>query len=228
MKRSTGSRWNHAVRAVLGLTAGLLLIAAAPAVAQVDLSVAGIVQPSSGCALTAFENVTVRIFNYGATLPAGTSFNVSYTINAGAPVTEMVTLGGNLFSHSTFNYTFTTPADVSTPGTYSFDATVSIAGDVNPANSAYTGYVVTDDAPSVGGTVSTPPAGSSGTLTLGGNTGAVVQWEQSDDGGQRWQTLSNTGAAQAYANVRVVTQFRARVRNGRCPDALSAAGIVVP
>ncbi|MCK6648789.1 MAG: hypothetical protein L6Q66_03950, partial [Bacteroidia bacterium] len=71
-----------------------------------DVSVTAITQPVSGCALTATENVTIRMFNFGPTLTAGTSFNVSYTINAGAPVTELLTLGSNVLTNSTFTYTF--------------------------------------------------------------------------------------------------------------------------
>ena len=117
------------------------------AFAQTDLSVTSITAPVSGCALTSTENVTIRIFNFGATLPAGTSFNVSYDINAGVPVTELVTLASNLTSNSAFIYTFTTQADLSLVGSYTFDASVSIAGDVSPANDAFTGYVVINTAP---------------------------------------------------------------------------------
>src|SRR5215210_3268709 len=111
-----------------------------------DLSVIAITAPVSGCALTATENVTIRIFNFGPNLPAGSTFNVSYTINAGPPVTEMVTLGATLLTNSTMNYTFTTLANLSVPGSYTFTGTVSIAGDINPTNNTFSGYVVTNTA----------------------------------------------------------------------------------
>lgn len=61
----------------------------------------------------------------------------------------------------------TTPANLQTPGIYSFNATVSLAGDVNPSNNTYAGYKVTNDANSVGGTLNGPPMpGSSGSITL--------------------------------------------------------------
>lgn len=192
---------------------------------QNDISVIAITSPVSGCALTATENVTIRIFNYGTTLLAGSSFNVSYTINAGAPVTELVTLGSNLLSNSTLNYTFTTQANLSVPGTYVFDANCSLIGDVNPTNDAFTGYSVTNTANSVGGTISGPSSvclsGNSGNLTLSGHTGTVLRWEYSTDGGFTWINISNTTTTQTYNNLTIPTQYRAVVQNGGCAVAFS-------
>lgn len=208
------------------LTLFAILCLSFPAKSQVDLSVIAITAPTSGCALTANENVTIRIFNYGTTLLAGTSFNVSYTINAGPPVVELVTLGANLLSNSTLNYTFTTQADLSVPGSYTFDATVAIAGDVNPTNDAFTGYIVTNTAPSVGGTVSGGTnvciSGNAGVLTLAGHTGNVLSWEYSTDGGITWINISNTTTTQAYNNLTVPTDYRALVQNGGCATATSS------
>lgn len=191
-----------------------------------DLSVIAITAPVNGCALTATENVTIRIFNFGPNLPAGSTFNVSYMINAGAPVTEMVVLGAPLLTNSTFNYTFTTQANISTPGTYTFDATVAIAGDINPSNDAFTGYMVTNTAASVGGTVSGGTnvcvSGNSGVLTLSGHTGNVLQWERSNDGGVSWFSISNTTTSQSYLNLTLPTQYRAQVQNGSCATANSS------
>jgi len=213
---------------LLVLLALLLGTVAMPAAAQNDVSVTAIVVPQSGCALAATENVSLRIFNYGSTLPAATSFNVSYTINVGAPVVELITLVSPLTSNSAMTYTFTTQANLSTPGGYVFDASVSLPGDVSPANDSFTGYVVMNSAPSDGGTVAGPLSGSSGTLTLSGHTGNVLQWEESDDGGLRWFVVSNETTTLDFANLRAPTQFRARVRNDMCPDALSNIALVTP
>jgi gliding motility-associated-like protein len=196
------------------------------ALAQNDLSVISITAPVSGCAMTATENVTIRVFNFGNTLPAATNFNVSYTINAGVPVTEMVVLGSPLLSNSTLTYTFTTQANLSTPGTYTFDATVALAGDVNPTNDAFTGYMVTNTANSVGGTVAGGTnvcvTGNSGVLTLSGHTGDVLRWEYSVDGGSTWINISNTTTTQSYNNLTVPTLYRAVVQNGTCTIATSS------
>jgi hypothetical protein len=208
-----------------GVFAAALLLSASAALAQ-DLSVIAITQPVSGCALAATENVTIRIFNFGNILIAGTSFSVSYTINAGGPVNELATLGSNLLTNSTLNYTFTTRANLSIPGTYTFNATVSLPGDVNPTNNAFTGYVVTNTAPSAGGAVSGGTnvcvTGNSGVLTLSGHTGGVVRWEFSTDGGSTWNVVSNTTTTQPYNNLTVPTLYRALVQNGTCTAAYSS------
>lgn len=195
-----------------------------------DISVTAITAPSSGCALTATENVTIRIFNFGPTLTAGSSFNVSYVINGGAPVTEMVVLGSNLLTNSTLNYTFTTQANLSTPGTYTFDASCSLAGDVNPTNDAFTGYSVVNTAASVGGTVSGGTnvcnGSNSGVLTLSGHTGSVLNWEYSTDGGGTWISISNITTTQSYLNLTVATRYRAQVQNGSCAVATSSQAIM--
>lgn len=198
------------------------------AVAQDDLALAppsgSITSPVSGCALTANENVTVSIFNFGpgtVTSP----FNVSYSINGGPAVTEMVA-APNIPANTSFTYTFTTQADLSVPGTYTIDATVSLAGDPTAGNNTYLGYTVTNTAPSVGGTISGPSSvcitGNSGTLTLSGHTGNVLRWEYSTDGGGTWVNISNTTTTQNYNNLTVPTMYRAVVQNGSCAPATSA------
>jgi len=204
----------------------ILLTLSISGFSQNDVSVIAITAPVSGCALTATENVTIRIFNYGASLPAGTGMNVSYTINAGAPVTQLLTLGSTLLTNSTLNFTFTTQANLSVAGAYTFTASTSLPGDVNPSNDAFTGYTVTNTAASVGGTVTGGTnlcvSGNSGVLTLSGNTGNVLEWQRSTDGGVTWISISNTTTSQSYLNLTVPTQFRALVQNGSCATATSS------
>ena len=210
------------------LALAVALTGAAHANAQ-DLSTVAVAAPQSGCALGSSETVTVRLFNYGSNMPAGMTFNVAYTVNAGAPVVETAVLGSTLLMNSTFTYTFATPANLAVPGTYTLDATVSLPGDINPANNAYTGWIVTNAAASAGGAISAPGApGSSGTLSLNGAIGDVVQWEESDDGGLRWYALANATTTQDYAGLRAPAQFRARVRNAPCAEALSNTVTVSP
>ncbi len=191
-----------------------------------DLSVINMTAPVSSCAMTATENVTIKIFNFGPNLPAATSFNVSYTINAGAPVTELVTLGAPLLMNSTLTYTFLTQANLSVPGVYTFTGTVNIAGDINASNNTFSGYVVTNTAPSVGGTIAGPASvclsGNSGNLTLSGHTGSVVQWEYSTDGGFTWINITNSTTTQSYNNLTVPTKYRALVQNGTCTAVYSS------
>ena len=206
------------------LTLLIIVLIGKAALAQ-DISVTAVTSPVSGCALTATENVTIKIFNYGAMLPAGSTFNVNYTINAGPPVIELVTLVANLLSNSTLTYTFTTQANLSVAGTYLFDASCALAGDVNPSNDTFSGYSVTNTAATVGGTV----AGTNvckgmngGTLNLIGRTGNILSWESSVDGGTTWVPISNTTTSQSYTNLTVQTKYRAQVQNGACASAASS------
>ncbi|MCE3279860.1 MAG: Ig-like protein, partial [Bacteroidetes bacterium] len=184
--------------------------------------------PVSGCALTATENVTVRIFNFGPGTIV-TPFNVSYTINGGTPVTELVP-APNIPQNTSFTYTFSTQANLSTPGTYTFDATVTVPGDPTSGNNTYTGYVVNALSPSVGGTIAAPSSvcisSNSGILTLGGQTGNVLGWEYSTDGGGTWIGISNTSTSQTYNNLTVPTRYRAQVQNSSCTPVYSAEAII--
>jgi hypothetical protein len=218
--RST-ARMRYAARVTV-LAAFATLACAADAQ---DLAVVAITAPANGgCAPgNGNQDVSIRLFNYGPNLPAGTAFNLAYTLNAGAPVVELAVLGSTLLSNSQFDYTFTTQTDLSVPGTYAFDATVGIAGDVNPSNDAFTGHVVSYSSPTVGGTTS-GPAGPvfAGSIVLTDYSGAILEWQQSEDGGRRWRRLAVTDATLAFDQLRHDTTFRASVRNGECPTALSS------
>lgn len=91
-----------------------------------DLSMTGIVQPNTSAALSTGEQVVVSIKNEGNSIETG--FNVSYSINGGTPVVENVG-AFSLTPNQISNYTFTTTANLSTPGSYVISATVTQAGD---------------------------------------------------------------------------------------------------
>jgi len=116
-----------------------------------DVAVISITAPTSGCNLTATENVVVRIFNYGPTDLSGMAIPVSYTLNGGAAVNEVANFPSFL-ANSTATYTFTTKANLSAAGTHTINATTGLAGDINTTNDAFNGYTATNTAPSVGGT----------------------------------------------------------------------------
>lgn len=187
-------------------------------------------QPASGCALTGNQNVTIRIFNFGSNLTAGSSFNVSYTINGGGPSTEMVVLGSSFLTNSSLTYTFTTQADLSVPGTYTIAATVNLPGDINPSNNQFANYLVTHNAGSVGGTISGSvtacASGNSGTLTLSGHTGNIIRWEYSNDNGNTWYYISNTTTTQNYSNLKTTTVYRAAIQSPTCGIAFSNIGTI--
>lgn len=193
-----------------------------------DIGVTDITSPVTGCNLTGAETVKVKIFNYGTDM-SGVPFNVSYTVNGGIPVIEPVIIPSFL-PNSTVTYTFTNTVNLSSPGTYTFDATTTLIGDVNTTNDAFTGHVVNNDLPTVGGTVSGGTAacisGNSGTLTLSGHVGTIQNWEFSQDGGSTWINISNNTATQNYNNLLSSTMYRVKVQNGVCPVAYSTVDTV--
>ncbi|HEY0029620.1 MAG TPA: gliding motility-associated C-terminal domain-containing protein [Bacteroidia bacterium] len=195
-----------------------------------DISVIAITAPVSGCSLSATSSVTVNVKNVGLTDLSGTPFDLSYTINGGAPITDVGVTIPFFAPNTTVSYTFTTTTDLSVAGTYTFTAFSTYAPDINTTNDATTGYVVTSVAPSVGGTVAggtnVCTGSNSGVLTLSGHTGAVQNWEYSTDGGSTWISISNTTTTQSYFNLTVPTRYRAQVQNGACTAATSSIAIM--
>ena len=108
--------------------------------------------------------------------------------------------------------------------------TASAAGCNGPVT---TTLLVTNNAITVGGSI-TPTlipvcsGGSTGTMTLSGNTGAVIRWEQSTNAGSTWTTIANTLTTYS-TTVTQPTLFRAIVQNGVgiCALANSAAAQVI-
>ncbi len=91
----------------------------------------------------------------------------------------------------------------------------------NTCPAAYSNTVIVSvNPPTVAGIISanaTVCAGvNSGTLSLTGNTGAVLQWERSVDNGASWQAIANTANVNSYSNLSVTTLYRALVQSGNC------------
>lgn len=192
-----------------------------------DVSVIAITAPVSGCSLSATSSVTINVRNVGLTDLSSVPFDLSYTINGGPAVTDFGVSFPSFASNTTVSYTITTPADLSAPGSYTFTANSTLATDINTTNDAVTGYIVTSTATSVGGTVAggtnVCTGVNSGSLTLSGHTGSVLNWEYSTDGGTTWISISNTTTTQSYLNLTVPTQYRAQVQNGVCPATTSTS-----
>jgi hypothetical protein len=110
-----------------------------------DTGVTAMISPTSGILLSAAEQVTVEITNFGgATL---TDFEITYEVD-GESVTE--TVPGPLEGNSTMEYTFTQTVDLSIPGSYSFVCYTSLAGDDVPSNdSANVDVINSNCAPSM-------------------------------------------------------------------------------
>jgi hypothetical protein len=112
-----------------------------------DLAVESILTPvSSGRKFTTTEftnsvPVTIRIRNLDDAVSTG-DINVSYSINGGTPVTALIdgttTPNSTIAAGGFIDYTFTTNADLSAVGTYSFQVTAAKASDPNNSNNSIT------------------------------------------------------------------------------------------
>ncbi len=110
-----------------------------------DTGVTAMISPTSGILLSAAEQVTVEITNFGgATL---TDFEITYEVD-GESVTE--TVPGPLEGNSTMEYTFTQTVDLSIPGNYIVSAFTNTDGDANTDNDIFETQVINSNcAPSM-------------------------------------------------------------------------------
>lgn len=99
-----------------------------------DLGITNISSPVSGSYLSAGETVIVTIKNYGAITQ--TDFEVSYVLNGGTPVTEIVP--GPIFSESEIDFTFVTTVDLSDIGNYELLSYTSLPEDADASNDNFT------------------------------------------------------------------------------------------
>ena len=122
-----------------------------------DVGVVNIDSPVSGT-LTASEDVTVTIFNYGEN--DASDFDVTYQVDGGATITETYT--GTIGSALTDQFTFSATTDMSTVGsTYAITASTMMSGDEDTTNDSYTTDVVHLNANDIGvSAISSPSSGT--------------------------------------------------------------------
>ncbi len=110
----------------------------------IDAGITAATAPDNGggCQLTATEDVTITIFNYGGA--AITGFDVSYDVDGANTVTE--TVGATIAAGESANYTFTQQVDLSALGYYTMNFAVALTDDSNAANNTFTKAVSSTDA----------------------------------------------------------------------------------
>ena len=94
-----------------------------------DVGIQSILSPTTGVNL-GNEVVTVRIKNFGTA--AQSNFDISYTLDGGAPVTATITT--SIAGGATYDYTFAGTVDLSVYDTYEFVACTYLTGDENSVN----------------------------------------------------------------------------------------------
>lgn len=67
---------------------------------------------------------------------------------------------------------------------------------------------------------------ATGTLTLAGNTGTILNWASSINNGSVWTTIANTSTSENYSNLPLSTWYIAIVQSGGCPADTSNIEIV--
>ena len=98
-----------------------------------DIGVTQIISPSTGCRLTASEEITVRIQNFGSVAQSG--FDVSYVLN-GQTFTENT--GSLTIQPGTgLDYTFTSTVDLTEVKTHTLSAFTQLTGDQVSENDGF-------------------------------------------------------------------------------------------
>jgi archaellum component FlaG (FlaF/FlaG flagellin family) len=110
-----------------------------PNLASIDMGATALVSPvASGC-YTAAETVTVTIKNWGTQLIDFSVNNVTVSTDVNGAVTQSLTAtlsSGTLAAGATVNVDMSTTLDMTTAGTYTFNAYTTVTGDGNAANDA--------------------------------------------------------------------------------------------
>ncbi|MBE0661290.1 MAG: right-handed parallel beta-helix repeat-containing protein [Bacteroidales bacterium] len=180
-----------------------------------DLAVIGIISPTSNTCYDGSEVVSILITNLGGA-SVDVSFDASYQIDVGTPVTETVNL--TITPGDTVTYTFTTPIDFVITEEFTFDLTVSVdlASDLNSNNDEMgmpvTFFIIPD-----------PPTGIDGNTTAG-NTAMLeatstldVKWYASTDPGDL--DVLYTGAVFTTPVLYTSTPFYAAASSGSQENA---------
>jgi len=139
----------------------------------------------------------------------GTIIDWIFSINSGAT--------WNSLSNTTTSYSFNNIAQTTwykaiiQSGTCNLDSTAT--------------KIITVDPPSVAGTLTGGGtfcgSNASGTLTLTGNTGNIVNWEYSINNGVTWLPITNTTNTETYTSLTQTTLYRVNVQSGACPIVTS-------
>ena len=109
-----------------------------------DLGIDEILSPPELIFTDEEVEIEVEIFNLGINSQVG--YSVSYSINGGTPVTEVIT--STINTGESLNYTFLQTANMSEVGEYEIEAEVILAGDENLSNNfttSTTTVVLNDD-----------------------------------------------------------------------------------
>ena len=152
---------------------------------------------------------------------------IVYTAGGGATGVGVTGLPDGV-SGNFSNGTFTISGTPTIEGEFTF--IVATTGTISPCTEATATGTITVDPPTVAGSITggTPicSGSTSGLLTLGAHTGAVVRWESSVSPFEICTPIVNTADTYTSGALTATTQFRAVVKSGDCAEKNSVATTV--
>ena len=174
--------------------------------------------------------------NMNSEIGTSSSLIEYYRFNQGNPngtntITSLTDTSGGNNTGTLYNFGLTgttsnwTNGVITAPGTYYYRVEIQATGCTVVTYSSVVNISVLS--PPTGGSVSSY-AGTSGTLTLSGNTGTVVKWQKSTDNGATWIDIANTATTYSYSGLTDGTQIRAVLTNGYCTSNSSVGIITLP
>lgn len=156
-----------------------------------DVGVVELISPESECGLSATDTVEVAIYNFGTNV--ATNFPVNYSLNGAAAVTETFT--DSIQPGDTGYHVFAATVNLSSPGTYLFDAYTTMSNDGFPLNDSII------DADVVNSLIMAPSITDFDNLLPGAFGSLANGWELTPTTGYRWQTNSGqTGSLNTGPN----------------------------
>ncbi|MBK7764064.1 MAG: right-handed parallel beta-helix repeat-containing protein [Bacteroidetes bacterium] len=178
-------------------------------ISPIDAGVIGFVSPGTTGCYTATENVEVTIKNFGSTPLDFSTTPLTVTVDvSGAVVTSLTaTPSGTLAPGATMNVVVSPALNMTANGSYNFNAYTTISGDGNALNDALTPGISRIVGP-IGGTVTASPSSlcvtGSSVISLTGNYGGTIQWQESNSPTGPWTNVG-TGAT-SYTPASAITQ----------------------
>lgn len=107
-----------------------------------DVGIVKFTSPVSECHLGT-ENISVEVGFFGCDLlAAGAKIPLSYKVNSGAEIFDTLTLASNFLPNQNIAFTFATPYDFSSSGTYTLSASTHFDIDSLNSNDQLNGYQV--------------------------------------------------------------------------------------
>ena len=191
--------------------------------AQTDLLPTAITSPTNGCLLSASQNVEVRVARGDNFTPGSVNYSVTVTTTVNGTTYPAETSSVSLVPYQAALISGSSaPIDFSAPGIYDIQCVISYGGTI-AANDTITTSVISSVLPGSLSADETVCEGDNGQINLTGNSGEIVQWEESIDGGINWSALGNTTNSLNYTNIAQTTSYRV-LSQGEFDTLIQAGG----